>query len=66
MENNYSVQGFFEGRRVREKKAVSSRSLERAFVGFKLDEIKIVATIRSEKDIENVINFLLESSPCFK
>lgn len=66
METNYHVQGFLEEKRVRERSTVKSASLERTFVGFELDKIQLTATIKSQKDIENLINFLLESSPCFK
>tara|TARA_B100001167_G_C16590292_1_gene221116 strand:- start:170 stop:373 length:204 start_codon:yes stop_codon:yes gene_type:complete len=62
---DFKVQGFLKGKREIEKSTVNSSGLEHVFNGLKLDEIQLQATIKSKKDVENLILFLQESKPCF-
>ena len=64
-EPNYKVQGFLQDKRERQKTAVNSRNLEGTFRGFRLDEIELQATIKTQKELDELIMFLQESRPCF-
>jgi hypothetical protein len=64
-EPNYKVQGFLKEKRERQKTAVNARNLEATFRGFKLDEIQLQATIKNQKELDELIMFLQESRPCF-
>ena len=64
-EPNYKVQGFLQEKRERQKTAVNSRNLEGIFRGYKLDEIELQATIKNQKELDELIMFLQESRPCF-
>jgi hypothetical protein len=60
------VQGFFKGmRRVNEEYALigNTRDITR---GFQLDEIEIHTKLTTVKDIDQLIEFLNNSKPCFK
>lgn len=64
METNYDVQGFLDGekrKRVQERFALN---LIPAFRGYKIDEFQINATITSEKELEDTIEFLQNIYPC--
>lgn len=63
---NYRVQGFLKETRQRQTQEVNARNLEGTFRGFKLDEIQIVATIKTQQELEDFITFLYESVPCFQ
>jgi len=64
-EPNYKVQGFLQEKRDRQKTAVNARNLEGAFRGYKLDEIELQATIKNQKELDELIMFLKESRQCF-
>jgi hypothetical protein len=64
-EPNYKVQGFLQEKRERQKTAVNARNLEGTFRGYKLDEIELQATIKNQKELDELIMFLKESRPCF-
>jgi len=64
-EPNFKVQGFLQEKRERQKTAVNSQNLKDTFIGFKLDEIELQATIKSQKELDGLIMFLRDSRPCF-
>ena len=64
-EPNYKVQGFLQEKRERQKQVVNARNLEGTFRGYKLDEIELQATIKNQKELDELIMFLQESRPCF-
>ena len=64
-EPNFKVQGFLQEKRERQKTAVNSQNLKDTFIGFKLDEIELQATIKSQKELDELIMFLQESRLCF-
>ena len=64
-EPNYKVQGFLQEKRVRQKQVVNAINLEGEFRGYKLDEIELQATIKSQKELDDLIMFLQKSRPCF-
>jgi len=65
-ELNYKVQGFLQEKRERQRTAINAKSLIGLFRGYKLDEIELQATIKNQIELDNLINFLLESRPCFE
>ena len=62
---NYKVQGFLKEKERTQMTATTSKNLEGVFRGFRLDEIKLQATIKSQKELDDLILFLQESRPCF-
>ena len=64
-ESNYKVQGFLQEKRERQKQVVNARNLKGIFIGYKLDEIELQATIKNQKELDELIMFLQESRPCF-
>lgn len=62
---NYRVQGFLQEKRERQKQVINARNLEGTFGGCKLDEIELQATIKNQKELDELIMFLKESRPCF-
>ena len=64
-EPNYKVQGFLQEKRERQRQVVNARNLEGTFRSYKLDEIELQATIKNQKELDELIMFLQESRPCF-
>lgn len=59
----YKIQGFLKGVRQLRKVAVHSSNLANTFIGYKLDEIEIQATITTQYELDNFIMFLEQLRP---
>lgn len=61
---NYDVQGFSDGEKVARVQRGFAKNLDPTFRGYKIDEFQINATITSQKELQDFINFLGVIIPC--
>lgn len=64
METNYDVQGFLDGVKQKRSQERFARNLIQEFRGYKIDEFQINATITSQKELEDTIEFLVGIRTC--
>lgn len=65
MDNQIRIQGFLDSVRQVDEWRVNIEHSKRVCVGRYLNEIQLDVVLKNEKDIDSLVEFLLNSKPCF-
>jgi len=61
---NYDVQGFLKDKKEARVQKKFAKDLYPTFRGYKIDEFQINATITSQKDFDDFMEFMVAIRPC--